>query len=49
MLGTWTPYLPPGQLAAGLASVTGLVLLGTAVPALIAMRRPAVESLAVDP
>ncbi len=49
MLGTWTPYLPPGQLAAGFAAVTGLVLLGTAVPALVAMRRPPVESVAVDP
>jgi putative ABC transport system permease protein len=47
-LGTWTPYAPPGQLLVGLAAVTGLVLLGTAVPALVAMRRPPVESLAVD-
>jgi putative ABC transport system permease protein len=49
MLGTWMPYLPPGQLAVGLAAVIGLVLLGTVVPALVAMRRPPVESLAVDP
>ncbi|NES39509.1 ABC transporter permease [Micromonospora sp. PPF5-17] len=49
MLGTWTPYLPSGQLAGGLAAVIGLVLLGTVVPALVAMRRPPVESLAVDP
>ncbi|WP_433111955.1 FtsX-like permease family protein [Micromonospora sp. CA-246542] len=48
MLGTWTPYLPTGQLAGGLAAVIGLVLLGTVVPALVAMRRPAVESLAAD-
>ncbi|MET8526454.1 FtsX-like permease family protein [Micromonospora sp. NPDC005172] len=48
MLGTWTPYLPTGQLAGGLAVVIGLVLVGTVVPALVAMRRPAVESLAVD-
>ncbi|MEV4498123.1 ABC transporter permease [Micromonospora arborensis] len=49
MLGTWMPYLPTGQLTVGLATVIGLVLLGTVVPALVAMRRPAVESLAVDP
>ncbi|MCG5442461.1 ABC transporter permease [Micromonospora sp. NIE79] len=49
MLGTWMPYLPTGQLIVGLAAVIGLVLLGTVVPALVAMRRPAVESLAVDP
>ncbi|MEU7800337.1 ABC transporter permease [Micromonospora arborensis] len=49
MLGTWMPYLPPGQLTVGLVTVIGLVLLGTVVPALVAMRRPAVESLAVDP
>ncbi|WP_406036451.1 ABC transporter permease [Micromonospora sp. NBC_00898] len=49
MLGTWMPHLPPGQLAVGLATVIGLVLLGTVVPALVAMRRPPVESLAVDP
>ncbi|MFF5171175.1 FtsX-like permease family protein [Micromonospora sp. NPDC000089] len=49
MLGTWTPYLPPGQLTLGLAAVVGLVLLATVVPALMAMRRPPVESLAVDP
>ncbi|MEV4813188.1 ABC transporter permease [Micromonospora avicenniae] len=49
ILGTWMPYLPPGQLAVGLAAVIGLVLLGTVVPALVAMRRPPVESLAVDP
>ncbi|MEU7972831.1 FtsX-like permease family protein [Micromonospora sp. NPDC049089] len=48
MLGTWMPYLPSGQLTVGLAAVIGLVLLGTVVPALVAMRRPAVESLAVD-
>ncbi|WP_405429617.1 FtsX-like permease family protein [Micromonospora sp. NBC_00617] len=49
MLGTWMPYLPTGQLTIGVAAVVGLVLLGTVVPALVAMRRPAVESLAVDP
>ncbi|MET7862848.1 ABC transporter permease [Micromonospora taraxaci] len=50
MLGTWVPYLPAGQLAVGLAAVIALVLLGTVVPALVAMRRrSAVESLAVDP
>jgi putative ABC transport system permease protein len=48
-LGTWRPYLPPGYLAAGVAAVAGLVVLGTAVPALMAMRRPPVESVAVDP
>ncbi|MEU8157945.1 ABC transporter permease [Micromonospora sp. NPDC048986] len=49
MLGTWMPYLPSGQLIVGLAAVIGLVLLGTVVPAVVAMRRPAVESLVVDP
>lgn len=48
-LGTWRPYLPPGYLAAGVAAVAGLVGLGTAVPALVAMRRPPVDSVAVDP
>jgi putative ABC transport system permease protein len=48
-LGTWRPYLPPGYLAVGVAAVAGLVGLGTAVPALMAMRRPPVESVAVDP
>jgi putative ABC transport system permease protein len=49
VLGTWRPYLPPGYLAAGVAAVAALVGLGTAVPALVAMRRPPVESVAVDP
>jgi putative ABC transport system permease protein len=48
-LGTWRPYLPAGDAAAGVAAVAALVGLGTAVPALVAMRRPPVESVVVDP
>lgn len=48
-LGTWLPYLPPGELVVGLLGVAGLVGFGTAVPAAVSMRRPPVESVAVEP
>ncbi len=48
-LGTWVPYLPPGEFVVGVLGVAALVGLGTAVPAGLAMCRPAVESIAVDP
>ena len=43
-LGTWLPYLPLRYLAVGVAGVAALVGLGIALPAALAVRRPAIEA-----
>jgi putative ABC transport system permease protein len=48
-LGTWTPYLPPSCLLAGLLGVATLVGLGTVLPAALLTRRPAIEAAELDP
>ncbi|AGZ44332.1 ABC transporter permease [Actinoplanes friuliensis] len=42
-LGTWTPWLPPSWLLAGVLGTAALVLAGTWVPAAAALRRPPIE------
>lgn len=42
-LGTWTPWVPGGWLLTGVLGTAALVLAGTALPAALAMRRPAIE------
>jgi putative ABC transport system permease protein len=42
-LGTWTPWLPPSYLVAGVLGVAALVLTGMVLPAALAMRRRPVE------
>jgi putative ABC transport system permease protein len=48
-LDTWTPYLPPSYLAAGVLTVAGLVGLGTVLPAALLTRQPAIAAVEVDP
>lgn len=45
-LHTWVPYAPAGYWVAGVLSVAGLVLAGTVLPALLALRTPPVEAVA---
>jgi putative ABC transport system permease protein len=44
-LGTWLPWMPIGYWLGGAFGVAALVLAGTAVPAALAMRRPAIEAV----
>lgn len=44
-LGTWVPWMPIGYWLGGAFGVAALVLAGTAVPAALAMRRPAIEAV----
>jgi putative ABC transport system permease protein len=44
-LGTWTPWMPAGYWLTGVFGVTALVLAGTAIPAALAMRQPAIEAV----
>jgi putative ABC transport system permease protein len=44
-LGTWVPWMPVGYWLGGAFGVAALVLAGTAVPAALAMRRPAIEAV----
>ncbi|MEU4215509.1 ABC transporter permease [Actinoplanes sp. NPDC026623] len=45
-LGTWTPWLPPSWLLAGVLGTAALVLAGTVLPAALALRRPPIEVVA---
>ncbi|GAB1641601.1 FtsX-like permease family protein [Krasilnikovia sp. MM14-A1259] len=44
-LGTWLPWLPAGQWAAGVLALTALVLAGTVPPALAVLRHPPVDAV----
>jgi putative ABC transport system permease protein len=44
-LGTWVPWMPATYWVTGVLGVAALVLAGTAVPAALAMRRPAIEAV----
>ncbi|GIF62625.1 hypothetical protein Ais01nite_06600 [Asanoa ishikariensis] len=39
-LGTWTPYVPPSTLAAGVLATAAVVAAGTVLPAALLTRRP---------
>lgn len=45
-LGTWTPWVPGSWLLTGVLGTAALVLTGTALPAVLAMRRPPIEVVA---
>jgi len=44
-LGTWTPYLPPVTLAAGVLATAAVVAAGTVVPAALLTRRPPIGEI----
>jgi putative ABC transport system permease protein len=48
-LDTWTPYVPPGYLLAGVLAGAAVVAAGTLLPAVVLTRRPAIESLEAPP